>query len=84
VKALVKELREARLHASTGANSEAVRHIRATLDLFDAAPWSSVPRDLRSTIARAGRALLRSDVLQAVAAIDEALRAAEKHAAEGE
>ena len=70
---LAKNLREARLHASVRAMSQAERHIRAALKLFDAAPRRSLPPAVRGFILQAGRAVTRSDSRLALSALDEAI-----------
>ena len=79
---LLKELRNARLHATAGEMEAAKEHIDEALDLLDDAlarrpgPKPSM-RAIRGYIAEAGFALTQRDSRRAESALSEALRALE-------
>jgi hypothetical protein len=56
---------------------EAERHLRAALNLLDAAPRESLPQDVRGYILQAGRAVMKADSDRAITLLDAALRALE-------
>lgn len=80
---LQQNLRDARLHASVEAMSEAERHIRAALKLLDAAPRDMLSRTVRSYIGEAGFAITQGNSRLAVSAIDEALEALDEESDAG-